>query len=340
MKSYSDAVADINPTAVETSASAGQALVEPGEYLTQYGRAALLLYGRNRSDCLWRRPHVLRRRSGRLCGGHQGCEAGSGNGLGQRCERAFQSGDRPSGQQSVRPVVRRGSDAGVLWRGISKFGASMKDYYNEISGIDLGKLSDVITQVWDLIELAEGVNGVNTSGLTKFADSMKKMGDAGISGFTDAFYNCGGTVNSAVVSMLTSVRGSITSNILVASSAMEMLVESMAGIVDKKVVVIENAVDGMMRNLTVSILSSSGAVKTAAGTVASAAVSQINSMKPEFETAGENAGQGFVKGVHSKFSASSSAGRQSGPCRAERGEKGPGQPFSLPGVHLPGREHR
>lgn len=195
---------------------------------------------------------------------------------------------------------------------ISKFGASMKDYYNEISGIDLGKLSDVITQVWDLIELAEGVNGVNTSGLTKFADSMKKMGDAGISGFTDAFYNCGGTVNSAVVSMLTSVRGSITSNIPVASSAMETLVESMAGIVDKKVVVIENAVDGMMRNLTVSILSSSGAVKAAAGTVASAAVSQINSMKPEFETAGENAGQGFVKGIRSKFSASSSAGRSLG----------------------------
>ena len=195
---------------------------------------------------------------------------------------------------------------------ISKFGASMKDYYNEISGIDLGKLSDVITQVWDLIKLAEGVNGVNTSGLTKFADSMKKMGDAGISGFTDAFYNCGGTVNSAVVSMLTSVRGSITSNIPVASSAMETLVESMAGIVDKKVVVIENAVDGMMRNLTASILSSSGAVKAAAGAVASAAVSQINSMKPEFETAGENAGQGFVKGIRSKFSASSSAGRSLG----------------------------
>ena len=195
---------------------------------------------------------------------------------------------------------------------ISKFGASMKDYYNEISGIDIGKLSDVITQVWDLIKLAEGVNGVNTSGLTKFADSMKKMGDAGISGFTDAFYNCGGTVNSAVVSMLTSVRGSITSNIPVASSAMETLVESMAGIVDKKVVVIENAVDGMMRNLTASILSSSGAVKAAAGTVASAAVSQINSMKPEFETAGENAGQGFVKGIRSKFSASSSAGRSLG----------------------------
>lgn len=195
---------------------------------------------------------------------------------------------------------------------ISKFGSSMKDYYNEVSGIDIGKLSDVITQVWDLIDLAEGVNGINTSGLTNFADSMKKMGDTGISGFTEAFYNCGDTINNAVVSMLSSVSGSITSNISVASSAMETLVESMANIVDSKVIVIEDAIEGMMRNIGTTITASSNTVKTAMGTVVTAAASKINSMKPEFETAGENAGQGFVNGIRSKFGASSSAGRSLG----------------------------
>lgn len=312
MKSYSDAVADINPTAVESSASAGQALVELantlpntggllsfftggtdltafGDDLTAFG-ADLAAYAEAIKDV---KPEAVT------------ASANAASALSNLATGLPDSSLFDQWFGGDQTLASFGAD-------ISKFGASMKDYYNEISGIDLGKLSDVITQVWDLIELAEGVNGVNTSGLTKFADSMKKMGDAGISGFTDAFYNCGGTVNSAVVSMLTSVRGSITSNIPVASSAMETLVESMAGIVDKKVVVIENAVDGMMRNLTASILSSSGAVKAAAGTVASAAVSQINSMKPEFETAGENAGQGFVKGIRSKFSASSSAGRSLG----------------------------
>lgn len=312
MKSYSDAVADINPTAVESSASAGQALVELantlpntgglvsfftggtdlaafGDDLTAFG-ADLAAYAETIKDV---KPEAVTASA-------NAASALSNLATGLPDSSLFDQWF--SGDQTLASF---GAD-------ISKFGASMKDYYNEISGIDLGKLSDVITQVWDLFELAEGVNGVNTSGLTKFADSMKKMGDAGISGFTDAFYNCGGTVNSAVLSMLTSIRGSITSNIPVASSAMETLVESMADIVDKKVVVIESAVEGMMRNLTASILSSSGAVKAAAGTVASAAVSQINSMKPEFETAGENAGQGFVKGIRSKFSASSSAGRSLG----------------------------
>lgn len=312
MKSYSDAVADINPTAVESSASAGQALVELANTLPNTGGLLSFFTGGTDltafGDDLTAFGADLAAFAEAIKDVKPEAVTASANAASALSNLATGLPDSSLFDQwfgGDQTLASFGAD-------ISKFGASMKDYYNEISGIDLGKLSDVITQVWDLIELAEGVNGVNTSGLTKFADSMKKMGDAGISGFTDAFYNCGGTVNSAVVSMLTSVRGSITSNIPVASSAMETLVESMAGIVDKKVVVIENAVDGMMRNLTVSILSSSGAVKAAAGTVASAAVSQINSMKPEFETAGENAGQGFVKGIRSKFSASSSAGRSLG----------------------------
>lgn len=312
MKSYSDAVADINPTAVESSASAGQALVELANTLPNTGGLLSFFTGGTDltafGDDLTAFGADLAAFAEAIKDVKPEAVTASANAASVLSNLATGLPDSSLFDQwfgGDQTLASFGAD-------ISKFGASMKDYYNEISGIDLGKLSDVITQVWDLIKLAEGVNGVNTSGLTKFADSMKKMGDAGISGFTDAFYNCGGTVNSAVVSMLTSIRGSITSNIPVASSAMETLVESMAGIVDKKVVVIENAVDGMMRNLTASILSSSGAVKTAAGTVASAAVSQINSMKPEFETAGENAGQGFVKGIRSKFGASSSAGRSLG----------------------------
>ena len=73
----------------------------------------------------------------------------------------------------------------------------MQDYYNEISGIDIGQMSSVVAQVWDLLALAEGVNSLNTSGLTNCRTSMKKMGDAGVSGFADAFRNCGDTINES-----------------------------------------------------------------------------------------------------------------------------------------------
>ena len=312
MKSYSDAVADINPTAVESSASAGQALVELANTLPNTGGLVSFFTGGTDlaafGDDLTAFGADLAAYAEAIKDVKPEAVTASANAASALSNLATGLPDSSLFDQwfgGDQTLASFGAD-------ISKFGSSMKDYYNEVSGIDIGKLSDVITQVWDLVDLAEGVNGINTSGLTNFADSMKKMGDTGISGFTEAFYNCGDVINSAVVSMLSSVSGSITSNISVASSAMETLVESMAGIVDTKVIVIEDAIEGMMRNIGTTITSSSNTVKTAMGTVVTAAASKINSMKPEFETAGENAGQGFVNGIRSKFGASSSAGRSLG----------------------------
>lgn len=312
MKSYSDAVADINPTAVESSASAGQALVELANTLPNTGGLVSFFTGGTDlaafGDDLTAFGVDLAAYAEAIKDVKPEAVTASANAASALSNLATGLPDSSLFDQwfgGDQTLASFGAD-------ISKFGSSMKDYYNEVSGIDIGKLSDVITQVWDLIDLAEGVNGINTSGLTNFADSMKKMGDTGISGFTEAFYNCGDTINSAVVSMLSSVGGSITSNISVASSAMETLVESMANIVDSKVIVIEDAIEGMMRNIGTTITASSNTVKTAMGTVVTAAASKINSMKPEFETAGENAGQGFVNGIRSKFGASSSAGRSLG----------------------------
>ena len=312
MKSYSDAVADINPTAVESSASAGQALVELANTLPNTGGLVSFFTGGTDlaafGDDLTAFGVDLAAYAEAIKDVKPEAVTASANAASALSNLATGLPDSSLFDQwfgGDQTLASFGAD-------ISKFGSSMKDYYNEVSGIDIGKLSDVITQVWDLIDLAEGVNGINTSGLTNFADSMKKMGDTGISGFTEAFYNCGDTINSAVVSMLSSVSGSITSNISVASSAMETLVESMANIVDSKVIVIEDAIEGMMRNIGTTITASSNTVKTAMGTVVTAAASKINSMKPEFETAGENAGQGFVNGIRSKFGASSSAGRSLG----------------------------
>lgn len=204
---------------------------------------------------------------------------------------------------------------------ISKFGAAMKDYYGQISGIDTGRMADVVAQVWSLLELAEGAAGVNTSGLTGFADSMRKMGDAGISGFTSAFYNCGDTVNKAVSSMLSTVSGAVLSNLPVTNGAMETVVQSLANIVDGKVPAIRTSTSDMMRTMEASITAHSRTVGDAMRTVLSTAVSNINRMKPEFETAGKNAGQGFINGINSKLGGARSAGRSLGLAALEAAKK-------------------
>ena len=321
MKSYGDAVADIRPEAVESSASAGMALVELAKALPNTGGLLsfftggtdlaafgddLTLFGADLSAYAEAISNV---KADAVTASANAAEALSNLASGLPDSSLF---DKWFGGDQT--LASFGGD-------ISKFGAAMKDYYGQISGIDTGRMADVVAQVWSLLELAEGAAGVNTSGLTGFADSMKKMGDAGISGFTSAFYNCGDTVNKAVSSMLSTVSGAVLSNLPVTNGAMETVVQSLANIVDGKVPAIRTSTSDMMRTMEASITAHSRTVGDAMRTVLSTAVSNINRMKPEFETAGKNAGQGFINGINSKLGGARSAGRSLGLVALEAAKK-------------------
>ena len=321
MKSYGDAVADIRPEAVESSASAGMALVELAKALPNTGGLLsfftggtdlaafgddLTLFGADLSAYAEAISNV---KADVVTASANAAEALSNLASGLPDSSLF---DKWFGGDQT--LASFGGD-------ISKFGAAMKDYYGQISGIDTGRMADVVAQVWSLLELAEGAAGVNTSGLTGFADSMKKMGDAGISGFTSAFYNCGDTVNKAVSSMLSTVSGAVLSNLPVTNGAMETVVQSLANIVDGKVPAIRTSTSDMMRTMEASITAHSRTVGGAMRTVLSTAVSNINRMKPEFETAGKNAGQGFINGINSKLGGARSAGRSLGLAALEAAKK-------------------
>lgn len=321
MKSYGDAVADIRPEAVESSASAGMALVELAKALPNTGGLLsfftggtdlasfgddLTLFGADLSAYAEAISNV---KADVVTASANAAEALSNLASGLPDSSLF---DKWFGGDQT--LASFGGD-------ISKFGAAMKDYYGQISGIDTGRMADVVAQVWSLLELAEGAAGVNTSGLTGFADSMRKMGDAGISGFTSAFYNCGDTVNKAVSSMLSTVSGAVLSNLPVTNGAMETVVQSLANIVDGKVPTIRTSTSDMMRTMEASITAHSRTVGDAMRTVLSTAVSNINRMKPEFETAGKNAGQGFINGINSKLGGARSAGRSLGLAALEAAKK-------------------
>ena len=321
MKSYGDAVADIRPEAVESSASAGMALVELAKALPNTGGLLsfftggtdlaafgddLTLFGADLSAYAEAISNV---KADAVTASANAAEALSNLASGLPDSSLF---DKWFGGDQT--LASFGGD-------ISKFGAAMKGYYGQISGIDTGRMADVVAQVWSLLELAEGAAGVNTSGLTSFADSMRKMGDAGISGFTSAFYNCGDTVNKAVSSMLSTISGAVLSNLPVTNGAMETVVQSLANIVDGKVPAIRTSTSDMMRTMEASITAHSRTVGDAMRTVLSTAVSNINRMKPEFETAGKNAGQGFINGINSKLGGARSAGRSLGLAALEAAKK-------------------
>ena len=191
---------------------------------------------------------------------------------------------------------------------IAAFGEAMSNYYAAISGIDIPKMEGVVTAVWSLVDLAKGVKEIDKNAFSNFSTSLSTLASTGVTGFTNAFYNCDSEVTSAVVGMLNKVGSAITANSSIPSSSMQTVVTSLVEVVKTKTSDVETATASMMTAMRAKISSYSVVIKTAMGSVVSAAVSKINGMKPDFETAGKNAGQGFVNGINSKLSASSAAG--------------------------------
>ena len=109
----------------------------------------------------------------------------------------------------------------------------MSSYYSKVSGIDISKLSGVITQVWSLVDLAKGVQGIDTSGMSKFSSSLKTMADSGIKEFTSAFENANTNVTNAVQAMLNSVSTSISNGATLTTPGMESVMKSLADVVAK-----------------------------------------------------------------------------------------------------------
>ena len=309
IKEYSNAVAGLDADAVVNSATAGKALVELANTLPKCGGLAEVFTGSNSlaafGDDIIQFGEDLSAYANAIKDVKPEIVTASANAAQALSNLATGLPDSSlfdkwfGGDQTLASF---GKD-------IASFGTGMGNYYSKVASIDLTKLSGVVAQVWSLVDLAKGIQGVDASGLSSFGNSLKIMANTGISEFTSAFSNSTAEVSKAVQGMLSSVSVSITNGKTLTTPGMESVMKSLADVVTKKATEINNSVTTMMKGVATTIRSSDSSIKSAMQTALSGAVTTVNSLKPQFETAGENAGQGFVNGIRSMLDSSSAAGR-------------------------------
>lgn len=81
------------------------------------------------------------------------------------------------------------NDIAKFGKKLVEFGGSMMAYYNSVKTISTQKLSEVITEVEKIINLSAKASTMDTSSLSKFAQSLKTMATNGINEFITAFQN-------------------------------------------------------------------------------------------------------------------------------------------------------
>lgn len=192
------------------------------------------------------------------------------------------------------------------------FGNGLAAYSASIEGINMSKLSGAITQVEKLVALADTVKNMDQYAFVNFTNALVLLANTSIQNFTDAFYNSGATVSTAIIYMLNSAGTTIRQNQTIVNVAMAELMLAMAAIVKAHTTSMNTAVVQMMVGFSTTIRSNGASVRTAMQSVMLVVVAEVNNYKDQFNEAGRNVSQGFINGIRSKLSGASQAGRDLG----------------------------
>lgn len=192
------------------------------------------------------------------------------------------------------------------------FGNGLAAYSASIEGINMSKLSGAITQVEKLVALADTVKNMDQYAFVNFTNALVLLANTSIQNFTDAFYNSGATVSTAVIYMLNSAGTIIRQNQTIVNVAMAELMLAMAATVKANTTSMNTAVVQMMVGFSTTIRSNGASVRTAMQSVMLVVVTEVNNYKDQFNEAGRNVSQGFINGIRSKLSGASQAGRDLG----------------------------
>ena len=185
---------------------------------------------------------------------------------------------------------------------LKKFGEKFADFYNSISGVNAGSLSSTISQVTRLKDFITGLSGMDSSGVSTFAQALEDLADVSIDDFVSSFENAGSRVTEAVNSMMNSVTNAITSKGGEIKNAFDKIMSDALQAVTSKQTEITNAANTLMTQFSNAITSNASTVVTSFTQMMAQATNAIRNSYSSFYSAGAYVVQGLANGIRSNMS--------------------------------------
>ena len=331
IKKYGDQVRGLDAGAVKASAEAAQLLADMAATLPNSGGLAALIMGDNTLSEFGEElekfgPHIAKYAQD-VAGVQPTVVTASANAAKALSELA---NNLPNTGGLV-SWFTGDNDIGKFGQSLEKFGQSFAGYYNSISGINTSLLDSVISELHALVDLANGITSVDTSGLTRFAKDLTTMGNNGIDGFIQAFTDANAKVQKSVTDMLDTVISTMQSQTGTLTSAGTTAGQSLGtgvtdGIASKKAVILLTASavcqalvqtmqtglpsntfntigqNNVMQPLINGMSAKRALLLSTAKNYCTALIQQFRTGLPSntFSTIGQNVIQGIINGMSSK----------------------------------------
>lgn len=180
------------------------------------------------------------------------------------------------------------------------FGQSFAAYYASVSTVDVAKLSGVVAQFRNLVDLANGITSVDTSGMSRFAQDLTNLGNSGIEGFINAFNNASSRVSAAATSMLTTFINAANAQKSAVVSTFTTMVNSVISSLTSQQYQFTTIGSTMMTNFITGIRGKDSLARNTFLTMINGCLTTLRNKFYEFNTVGQAVMTNLIAGIRSK----------------------------------------
>ena len=297
MKSYSDAISGIDVDAITNSATAGKSLVELANTLPNTGGVVSWFTGDNDIGAFGESLVLFGENFSKYSDYMKNVDAGivtSTTNAATSIVELQKSLPKEGGWFSDDKTL---ADFG---KDMSSFGSYFSSYYSYISSIDTGLLSSVITQTNRLVDMANGMAGLDTSGMTSFGSALTKLGEAGITGFINAFNNANSKVTAAASNMLTTFVNAANAKKGTLTTTFTALVQAVLIAINAKQQDFQTAGSTLMVKFIAGVKTQDNSARSTFTNIISGCLTAIKNKYSEFQSVGTQTMVKFIAGVRAK----------------------------------------
>ncbi len=297
MKAYSDAISGIDVEAITNSATAGKSLVELANTLPNTGGVVSWFTGDNDigefGNSLVSFGANFAKYSDFMRTVDAGIVTATTNAATSIVELQKSLPKEGGWFSDDMTLASFGSD-------MASFGSYFSSYYGYISSIDTGLLSSVITQTNRLVDMANGMAGLDTSGMTSFSSALTKLGEAGITGFIDAFNNANSKVTAAASNMLTTFVNAANAKKTTLTTTFTALVQAVLTAINAKQRDFQTAGSTLMVKFIAGVKTQDNSARSTFTNIISGCLTAIKNKYSEFQSVGTQTMVKFIAGVRAK----------------------------------------
>lgn len=300
MKEFSIAVTGLNADVVVNSVTAGKALMELANTVPNSGGLVAFFTGENDLDMFGEKlvpfGEAMKRYSIAVTGLDANVVVNSANAAKALVEL---SNNLPNSGGIV-SWFTGDNDISSFGEKLVSFGQSFAAYYASVSTVDVAKLNGVVVQFRNLVDLANGITSVDTSGMSRFAQDLTNLGNSGIEGFINAFDNASSRVSAAATSMLTTFINAANAQKSAVISTFTTMVNGVISSLTSQQYQFTTIGSTMMTNFITGIRGKDSLARNTFLTMINGCLTTLRNKFYEFNTVGQSVMTNLIAGIRSK----------------------------------------